>query len=570
MVCCAGARRLQANRPLPAANRRLPPLWGGSSVVASVGGSRRRSCAVISFAAGLLEPPPQMAKEELSVTIPPDLEAQILRYYHVEKWPRTTIARQLHVHRQTVARVLAQAGLLRAAPLGRPSKVAPFMPFIIETLEKFPTLAASRLYAMIRERGYDGRPDYLRHVIARHRPRSKAEAYLRLRTLPGEQAQVDWATFGHLTIGRAKRPLMAFVMVLSYSRMIYLRFFFNARMENFLRGHAGAFAAWGGVPRVLLYDNLKSAVLERRGEAIRFNPTLLEFASNHRFEPRPVAVARGNEKGRVERAIRYVRDNFFAARQFADIDDLNVQAEAWCSGEAARRLCPEDRTITVQEAFAQEAPRLLHPPEEPYPLFERIEVKAGKTPYVRFDLNDYSIPHSHVRKTLTVFADLHDLRVLDGQQVIARHKRSYDKGAQIEDQAHIQALVEHKRAASLHRAADALVQAAPASRDLLVRAAERGASLAPIATALMQLLERYGAAELQAAILDALRHGARPHPRSVRLVLERRRQQRRLPPPVAVALPEHVKARDAAVRPHDLGSYDNLGSSGHTKGVHDE
>jgi transposase len=86
---------------------------------------------------------------------------------------------------------------------------------------------------------------------------------------------------------------MAFVMVLSWSRMIYLRFFLNARMENFLRGHAGAFAAWDGVPRVLLYDNLKSAVLERRGEAIRFNPDLIAFARHYRFEPRPVAVARG-------------------------------------------------------------------------------------------------------------------------------------------------------------------------------------------------------------------------------------------------------------------------------------
>jgi transposase len=105
--------------------------------------------------------------------------------------------------------------------------------------------------------------------------------------------------FGSLVIGRARRPLLAFVMVLSYSRAIYLRFFLNARMENFLRGHVGAFTTWGGVPRVLLYDNLKSAVIERLGDAIRFHPTLLDFAGHYRYEPRPVAVARGNEKGRV-------------------------------------------------------------------------------------------------------------------------------------------------------------------------------------------------------------------------------------------------------------------------------
>ena len=238
---------------------------------------------------------------------PPDIEAQVLRYYHAEKWTAGTIARQLHVHHSVVRRVLAQAGLPRIGVTARPSQIDPYLPLIRETLEKFPTLTASRLFAMAYERGYRGSPDHFRHLIALHRPRRPAEAYLRLRSLPGEQAQVDWGHFGHLQIGRARRPLMAFVMVLSHSRQIFLRFFLDARMESFLRGHAGAFTAWGGVPRVLLYDNLKSAVLERRGDAIRFHPDLLAFAGQYRFEPRPVAVARGNEKGRVERAIGYVR-----------------------------------------------------------------------------------------------------------------------------------------------------------------------------------------------------------------------------------------------------------------------
>ena len=209
---------------------------------------------------------------------PPDIEAQILRFYHAEKWTVGTIARQLHIHHSVVRRVLAQAGLPRVGPPSRPSMIDAYLPFIRQTLESFPTLTASRLYVMAYERGYRGSPDHFRHLIACHRPRQKAEAYLRLRCLPGEQAQVDWGHFGHLEIGRARRPLMAFVMVLSYSRQIFLRFFLDARMENFLRGHVAAFEAWQGVLRVLLYDNLKSAVLERRGDAIRFYPTLLSFA----------------------------------------------------------------------------------------------------------------------------------------------------------------------------------------------------------------------------------------------------------------------------------------------------
>jgi transposase len=230
------------------------------------------------------------------MAIPPELEAQILRYYHAEQWRVGTIATQLQVHHSVVARVLAQAGLPPAAGTPRPSQIDPYLPFLRETLAKFPRLTASRLYAMVRARGYPGGPDHFRYLVSRHRPRPPAEAYLRLRTLPGEQAQVDWAHFGKLSIGRAQRPLMAFVMVLSYSRHLFLRFFLDARMENFLRGHVAAFQAFDGVPRVLLYDNLKSAVLERVGDAIRFHPTLLACAGHYRYEPRPVAVARGNEK----------------------------------------------------------------------------------------------------------------------------------------------------------------------------------------------------------------------------------------------------------------------------------
>ena len=492
-----------------------------------------------------------------SVTIPPELEAKILRYYHVERWRPGTIARQLHVHHGTVARVLAQAGLPRIGLPVRPSRIDPYLPFIRGTLEKFPTLTASRLYAMVRERGYGGGPDHFRHVIACHRPRPMAEAYLRLTTLPGEQGQVDWGHFGQLTIGRARRPLMAFVMVLSFSRALFLRFFLNASLENFLRGHAAAFAAWNGLPRILLYDNLKSVVLERQGDAIRFHPTLLEFAAHYRFDPRPVPVARGNEKGRVERAIRYVRDSFFAGRAFVDLDDLNAKAEAWCSSIAANRRCPEDHNLSVREAFAVEAPRLLTLPNNPFPLYESLPVSAGKTPYVRFDLNDYSIPHTHVRRTLTLLADLQEVRIFDGTHLLASHARNYDKGSQVEKLAHVESLVAHKRAARRHRATNHLIAAAPASQSLLLRAAERGHNLGSITASLMQFLARYGAAELQAAITEALARNV-PHPNAVRLALERRREQRHKLPPVSINLPERVRARDTPVRSHPLDTYDQL------------
>jgi transposase len=454
--------------------------------------------------------------------------------------------------------VLAQAGLPRTGAVLRPSQIDAYLPFIHETLKKFPSLTASRLYAMAYERGYRGSHDHFRHLISLHRPRPVAEAYLRLRTLPGEQGQCDWASFGHLQIGRARRPLMAFVMVLSWSRQIYLRFFLDARMDSFLAGHAGAWEAWSGLPRIVLYDNLKSAVLERQGDAIRFNPTLLAFAAHYRYEPRPVAVYRGNEKGRVERAIRFVRENFFAARKFVDLDDLNAQAALWCAGPAADRPCREEPTITVREAFAREQPSLLALPANPYPCELQLAVKVNKTPYVRFDLNDYTIPHTHVRRTLTVRADPHQVRILDGADLLATHVRSYDRGAQIEIATHIDALVARKREARHHRGLDHLAQAAPASQTLMLRAAERGGNLGNITANLLRLLDRYGAAELQAAIEETLASGAAPHPNPVRLALERRREARKLPPPVAIPMPEHVRKKDTLVTPHRLDIYDQI------------
>lgn len=491
------------------------------------------------------------------MAIPPELEAKILRYFHVEKWKVGTIAVQLGVHHGTVDRVLSQAGLPKVERPRRPSLIDPYLPFVLKTLEQYPRLTASRLYAMVRERGYSGGEDPFRHLIAHYRPRPQPEAYLRLKTLPGEQAQVDWGHFGKLTIGKAERTLMAFVMVLSFARAIFLRFFLDARMANFLRGHEAAFQAWKGLPRGLLYDNLKSAVLERQGDAIRCHPTLLEFAAHYRFEPRPVAVARGNEKGRVERAIRYVRNGFFAARTWRDLDDLNAQAAAWCQGPAADRPCPEDRSISVREAFAQEQPKLLALPDNPFPTDEREAVRVGKTPYVRFDCNDYSIPHRYVQRMLTVVASPSKVRILDGAEVIAAHPRSYDKGKQVEDQAHIAELTARKHQARQHRGQDRLARAAPNSRTLLVQAAERGDNLGSITAALLRLLDRYGATELEAAITEALARGV-PHPNAVRLALQRLREQRDQPPPLPIALPADKRIRDLVVSPHKLDDYDQL------------
>jgi transposase len=408
---------------------------------------------------------------------------------------------------------------------------------------------------MVKARGYPGGPDHFRRVVGRHRPRKAAEAFQRLRTLPGEQAQVDWAHFGKLQVGQAERVLWAFVMVLSYSRRIFLRFYLGASMPFFLRGHIAAFDALG-VARVLLYDNLKSAVLERHGDAIRFHPVLLALAAHYRFEPRPVAVARGNEKGRVERAIRYIRNAFFAARSFADVADLNRQADEWTATRAAERPWVEDRTRTVRDAFADEKDKLLPLPAHPFPAHERVVVEVGKTPYARFDLNDYSLPHDRTQRTLVVLADLETVRIVDGNDIVAKHVRSWDRGQQIEQAEHVERLVEEKKRARHHRGLDRLAKAAPSSKAFLRIVAEQGVNLGSTTARLLQLLDAVGPAELEAALVEALERNT-VHVGAVRQVTDRRRSQRGLPPPVSIPITRGEHG-DLVVTPHALSTYDTL------------
>jgi transposase len=489
-----------------------------------------------------------------------EVEVEILRLHYVEKWPVATIAGHLHVHHDVVTRVLTTDGAPPARPQ-RAARIDAYLPFILDSLRRYPGLLSSRLYQMCRERGYRGSGDHFRHMLARHRPPRRVEAFLRTTPLPGEHGQVDWAHFGTIKIGRAERALLAFVCVLAYSRRIFLRFYLGQRLENFLRGHVAAFESFGGLPRVLLYDNLKSAVLDRRGDAILFNPRLVDFAKHYRFEIRPVAVARGNEKGRVERSIRYVRTAFWPARQWRDLADLNAQAETWCVGEASERTWPDDKQKTVAMAFAEEQPRLLKLPDNAFVTEEIVAAKVGKTPHVRFEANDYSVPHTLARRQVEVRATLERVRVLIGGEVVADHARSFDRGVTIEDPTHVAELRKSKGEAKKHRALDRLAQAVPSSQQLFVKLAESGANLGRATQHYMQLLDGFGAIALEQAVQQAMARGV-TSPHSVRQILEQQRHAAGLPPATGIDLPDDDRVRNAVVTPRDLSSYDRIADAG--------
>jgi len=474
----------------------------------------------------------------------------------VEKWRTGTIANQLGIHHSVVDRVLSQAGLPKIERTFRTSIITPYLPFIVETLNSFPTLTAARLHEMVKQRGYAGGPSQFRARISELRPRKHPEAYLRLKTLPGAESQIDWGHFGYIQIGQAKRALMAYVMVLSWSRKIFLQFYLDQKTSSFLRGQVAAFEAFNGVPKVCLFDNMKTAVLERSGSAIRFHPALLDLSRHYHFEPRAAAPARGNEKGRVERAIRYIRDNFFAGRRYSSLEDLNAQANEWCQGVSADRPCPEDMQMTVREAFIQEQSHLLALPDNPFDTREQVVVRAQKTPYVRFDLNDYSVPHQYVQSTLTVNACLNEVRIINGVELIATHPRSFSKGEQIENDAHINALWLEKTNAKQHRGQDRLSQISAHAQPLLTLIIARGHPIKGAVSRLNQLLDEYGATQLHEGMAEAIEKNA-PYVEGVAQILEYRRERRNQPPPIAVQVPDKVK--HYYVAPANLSDYDKLG-----------
>jgi hypothetical protein len=256
--------------------------------------------------------------------------------------------------------------------------------------------------------------------------------------------------------------------------------------------------------------------------------------------------------------IQYLRHSFFAARAFTSVEDLNTQLAHWLAETAHQRPVPgHPGGRPVADALAEEQPRLLPLPEHPFACDAVRTATSGKTPYIRFDGNDYSIPHLLIRRPLTLVTSESLVRLLDGATEVARHARSYDQGQRIEDPAHVAALARAKRRAHELRGRDRLRQACPHAEAFLEALALRGEPLAAQTAALLRLLDQYGAPALDVALTDALARGALSAP-SVAHLLDQRARAQHTPPPVPMVLPADPRVRDLRVTPHALAAYDAL------------
>ena len=354
------------------------------------------------------------------------------------------IASELALDPRTVRKWVTEPFRPRTVP-HRASKLDPFKHDIVRMLETDP-YSAAQVLQRIRENGFDGGYTIVKSYVSRVRP-PKSRAFLTLSFAPGECAQVDWGSYGTVPVGSTRRRLSFFVMVLCYSRIMYLEFTVFQTMEHFLGCHQNAFHFFGSVPKKIMVDNLKSAVLNRiLGREPVFNPRYLNFARHYGFSIEPCNVGKGNEKGRVENAVGYVKKNFLAGLDIPDFSALASAARNWLDTVANVRIHGRTRQRPV-DLFEKERPFLSPVPENPFDVATVSHVRASSQFRVTLDTNRYSVPAQYAGLPLTMKSYPDRVCVYHDDKLICRHVRSYDRDQDFEDPDHPRELLNQRKKA---------------------------------------------------------------------------------------------------------------------------
>src|SRR3954464_6926431 len=340
----------------------------------------------------------------------------------------SAIARRTGLDRKTIRKYIAK-GLEPPAYTPRPPRqtlVGPFEPYLRERLQAFPELSGRRLLRDIRALGYQGGYTVLKDFLRTVRPKAQFER--RFETPPGKQAQVDFAFFKTTFTDQpeVERIVWLFSIVLGHSRLMWARFVARQDLSTVLRCHIAAFEAFGGVPEQILYDRMKTAVLggvedpDQPAKGIAYNAKLLDLAAHYGFLPKACRPYRAKTKGKVERPFRYVREDFFLARTFRNLDDLNAQFAQWLDQVANRRLHGTTGRIVI-EHFAEERPSLKSLPAGPFNTVLGLERRISREGMVSVGGNLYSVPDGTRRRPVEVQLTAAEVRILEDGALIAAH-----------------------------------------------------------------------------------------------------------------------------------------------------
>jgi transposase len=485
-----------------------------------------------------------------------ELWLEIRRLFHRDRVARRAIARRLGVDVKTVRRALRSQQPPGTAARGRRASILdPYKPRVRALLEEHPDLSAVRILEEIRKDGYPGQITVLRMYLAGLRER-KRTAFLKLAFAPGDAAQVDWGHCGMIEEAGHTRRLSVFAMVLCHSRMLSVTFTLSQSLDELLRGHQQAFQSFGGCPSRVMYDNMRTVVLSRAADRIRFHPRFLDFAAHYLIKPVLCRPGQPQEKGRIERAIGYIKRNFLAGRSFGGLRDLNAQAQRWLDEVANVRLHGTTHKRPV-DLFEEEKPLLAPLPARPYDTRILRPVLVSPDARVAFETNTYTVPPDDVGKRMVLRASEREVRVYCGDREVARHVRSFGRHEDVIDPAHVRAVLKRKTRATASALLARFLSLGVMAKAYVEGMVERQLQLALHVKRLVGLLDLYGKPEMTLALERALDYGAFGYHYVQHILLEGRRREDR-PPPAPLLFPNKPEIEALSLPETDLGRYDCL------------
>ena len=428
---------------------------------------------------------------------------QKIKFYHSQQGLNVAqIAQQLNLDSRTIAYWVHQPNYRPRKSQAQTSKLDSFKPTIIRMLETHP-YSSVQIFQRIRDDGFQGGITIVRDFVQKVRPR-RAPAFLTLAFAPGECAQVDWGEYGTIQVGSTRRRLSFFLMVLCHSRMMYLEFFVSQTMEHFLAGHQNAFQFFGGVPKKIMVDNLKSAVLKRIvGQAPVFNARFLDFANHYGFTIIACAVGKGNEKGRVENGVGYVKKNFLNGLELPDFRAMNPAAQYWLESIANVRIHGETKK-QPRELFKEERPILGVLPDIPHDIGTVHTLRASNRFRVSFEANRYSVPSEFASQRVTLKAYPDRLCIYHHNNLIASHIRCYDRNQDIEDPDHPRELLAQRRKAREQKLLMRFLTLSPKAQEFYQELEKRRFNSGIHVRKIVALSEIHGQEMVARALEDAL------------------------------------------------------------------
>lgn len=479
---------------------------------------------------------------------------QIFQIYQLKDigYSERRIAKEMGVSRQAVRKYLIEPNPVVKNRIYH-SQLEPYYPIIERYLERDNLASAVVISQRLIAQGYKGGLTIVRDYLRQIRGKSKEEkAYIRYESSPGEQCQIDWGYFGVLKYGKDYRKVWCFAMEESFSRLLYLEFTHSCNLDVFIGAHIRAFSFFGGTPRELLHDNLKTAVIERDGRLVRFNEHYLDFLRSLHITPHACNPHSPHEKGKVEKGgIHYIRYNFWPLRTITDIHDLNNQAEKWRDEIANIRIHNTTREKPVDRFKRVDMRAVLKDSMDPR---ETKSQGVYRDCRIWFDCNYYTVPYWAVGKSVLVKADNNTLTIYYKDHIIARHQRCWEKHMVIDNPNHIKKLLERKKGALASKQQEYFLSLDPVAQVYLNALQNANLPVKKNIQSLLRLKDIYGIPSLVSACKIALKHNALGADYVENILLQQMLPKQNYPPVIM----KQDDYNNLLITEADLVFYDNL------------